>query len=98
MLWSELLLNVNFLLVFITQRVPWGMQVPVCVEESGSGRGRCEWLVKELLFFSKVHKDLWGGGKQTEGTIISQRVSAGEFLLAEMMPVTASHSQCQTPG
>lgn len=38
----------------------------MCVAVSGCGRGRCEWPVKELLFFPKVHKDLWGGESSGE--------------------------------
>jgi hypothetical protein len=100
MLLSKTSLNVNFLSVFITQMGPRGTQVPVCVLKSvGVEEGGTEWPVKEWLFFSKVHKDLWGRGKQSGRTIISQRVSAGELLPAGKMPVMA-HSitggWCQT--
>lgn len=90
MLLSKTLLNVHFLLVFITQTGPQGTQVPVRVlKRVGVEEGGAEWPVKEWLFFSKVHKDLCGGGKQSGRTIISQRVSSGEFLPAGKMPVTA---------
>lgn len=63
MLLSKTLLTINFLLVFITQMGPQGTWVPVCVlKRVGVEEGGAEWPVKELLFFSKVHKDLWGGG------------------------------------
>lgn len=71
---SKILLNVNFLLVFIRQTGPQGTQVPVCVlKRVGVEEGGAEWPVKEWLFFSKVHKDLLGVGGSSQGEQSSPR-------------------------